>query len=49
MWKGQKLAVTVTPEMVEIVNQTSNAPITVEAWGLEYTFEQKLVLSHRSV
>ena len=37
LWKGQKLAVTVTPGMVEIVNQTGNMPITLEVWDENHT------------
>ena len=44
LWKGQKLAVTVTPDMVEIVNQTGNRLIALEVWGKEYTFESKLTV-----
>lgn len=44
MWKGQKLAVTVSPEMVEIVNQTGNAPVSLEVWGEDYTFDKELIL-----
>ncbi len=42
LWKGQKLAVTVTPDAVEIVNETRTAPVTLEVWGKEYTFEDSL-------
>ena len=42
LWKGQKLAVTVTPDAVEIVNETHTAPVTLEVWGKEYTFEDSL-------
>ena len=48
LWKGQKLTVTVTPGMVELVNQTGSASITLEVWGQEYTFEQELILPHKS-
>ena len=48
LWNGQKLAVTVTPGLVEIVNQTGSTPITVEVWGKEYTFERELILPHKS-
>ena len=41
-WKGQKLAVTATADSVEIVNETGSAPVTVEVWGQEYTFTDKL-------
>lgn len=44
LWKGQKLAVTVTPGMVEIVNQTGNGSVALESWGKDYTFEKELVL-----
>lgn len=30
LWKGQKLAVTVSRGMMEIVNEASTAPITLE-------------------
>lgn len=42
LWKGQKLAVTVTPDAVKIVNETRTAPVTLEVWGKEYTFEDSL-------
>lgn len=45
LWKGQRLAVTVTPEQVVLVNETGNAPITLEVWGKEYVFEKKLVVA----
>lgn len=44
LWKGQKLAVTVTPGMVEIVNQTGNMPITLEVWDENHTFEKELII-----
>lgn len=43
LWKGQKLAVTVTPEMVKIVNQTNSASIALEIWGEENNFEQEFI------
>lgn len=44
LWKGQKLAVTVTPGMVEIVNQADNSPVTLEVWGEEYKLNHELIL-----
>ena len=43
LWKGQKLAVTVTPDSVGIINETKTAPITLEVWGEEHTFVENLV------
>lgn len=43
LWKGQKLAVTVSKGMVEVINVTKTSPITLEVWGKEYTFEKDLV------
>ena len=48
LWKGQKLAVTVTPGMVEIVNQTGSGPISLEVWGKEYGFEKELILHNKA-
>lgn len=42
LWKGQKLSVTATADRVEITNETGTAPITVEIWGKEYTFMDKV-------
>ena len=42
LWKGQKLAVTATADSVEIVNKTGSAPVTVEIWGQEHTFADKV-------
>ena len=47
LWKGQKLAVTVTPGMVEIVNQTGMGPIALEVWGDEYIIEKELILQRK--
>lgn len=44
MWKEQKLAVTVTPGVVEIMNQTGSAPIALEVWDEEYGFEWEMIL-----
>lgn len=43
LWKGQKLAVTVSKGMVEVINVTKTSPITLAVWGKEYTFEKDLV------
>lgn len=48
MWKGQRLAVTVMPGMVEIINQTESAPVVLEVWGEEYTFEKELVVLNKA-
>ncbi len=42
LWRGQKLSVTATADTVEIVNETGAAPVTVEVWGKEYTFDKEL-------
>ena len=42
LWKGQKLAVTATADSVEIVNESSAAPVTAEIWGKEYTFTDRV-------
>lgn len=47
-WKGQKLAVTVTPGMVEIINRTGSAPVSLEVWGKEYTFKKELIVLNKS-
>lgn len=38
LWKGQRLAVTVTKDRVEIVNEKAAAPVQVEIWGKSYSF-----------
>ena len=43
LWKGQRLEVTVSKGMVEIVNQTQTASVTLEVWGEEHTFGAKLI------
>ena len=47
LWKGQKLAITVSKGMVAIVNETKTAPVTLEAWGKEYTFDTELIIIKR--
>lgn len=47
LWKGQKLAVTVLPEMVEIQNQTGSDSVAVEVWGKDYSFEKELILTRK--
>jgi len=47
LWKGENLAVTVTPGAVEIVNQTGGDSITLEVWDKEYTFEKELIIPKR--
>ncbi len=37
LWKGQKLAVTVTKEEIVIENQTNTAPVELEVKGEKYT------------
>ncbi len=44
VWRGQKLAVTVTQEDVTIENTTGAAPVTLEIWGKKYTLEDKLTV-----
>ena len=44
VWRGQKLAVTVTQEDVTIENTTGAAPVTLEVWGKKYTLEDKLTV-----
>ena len=48
LWKGQKLAVTVSPGIVEIINQTESAPVALEVWGEGYTFEKELVVLNKA-
>ncbi len=45
LWRGQKLAVTVTPDSVELVNETGSDPISLEIWGNQYTFTDRLTVS----
>ena len=40
-WKWQKLSVTARADLVEIVNVTGSAPVTVEVSGQEYIFTDK--------
>ena len=49
LWKGQRLAVTVTPGMVEIVNHTGNEPISLEVWGEDHTFEKESIVIKKDV
>lgn len=42
LWKGQKLAVTVTTNRVIIANETKAKPVTLEVWGKKRTFEETL-------
>ncbi len=42
LWRGQRLAVTVTPQGVELVNETAEAPVSLEVWGKKYTFTDRL-------
>lgn len=44
LWKGQRLAVTVTPTAVEINNETGSSPVELEVWGKEYAIEQELIV-----
>ena len=44
VWRGQKLAVTVTQDDVTIENTTGAAPVTLEVWGRKYTLEDKLTV-----
>ena len=41
-WKGQLLAVTVTEKTVEIVNETSSDPVSLEICGQEYRIEKSI-------
>ncbi len=47
LWRGQKLAVTVTPGAVEIVNQTNKEPVALEVWGEDHGFEKELIVPKR--
>lgn len=44
LWRGQRFAVTVTEDRVELVNETGAGPITLEVWGREYTFTDALTV-----
>ncbi len=48
LWKGQRLAVTVSPGMVEIVNQTGIAPVTLKVWETEYSFGKDLIVLRKA-
>ncbi len=41
-WRGRHLAVTVTEKEVEIVDETSSDPLTLEICGREYLFEKSI-------
>ncbi len=41
-WHGQRLAVTVTKDAVELVNETGTKPVSLEIWGQKYTFTDRL-------
>jgi hypothetical glycosyl hydrolase len=45
LWRGQRLAVTVTADGVEIVNETGTAPITVNVWEQVHTFTDRLTVT----
>ena len=49
LWKGQRLAVTISRNAVELVNETRSGPITLEVLGQEYTFEEKLACVKQDV
>ena len=42
MWKGQRLRVDAARDSVAITNETGRDAVSVEVWGSEYTFEDKL-------
>lgn len=42
LWKGQRLAVTVTKDAVEIVNEAAAAPVEVEIRGKHYSFIDRI-------
>ncbi len=42
LWRGQALDVTVTKDDVSLVNETKEAPISLEIWGQTYTFTDRL-------
>ena len=42
MWKGQRLRVDAARDSVAITNETGRDVVSVEVWGSEYTFEDKL-------
>lgn len=47
LWKGQKLAVTVTPRMVQITGEKQKETVTLEVWGKEYDFKEELIVVKR--
>lgn len=44
MWKGQKLAVTVSADSVKVENVTGREEVTVEIWGNEYSFTDSVTV-----
>lgn len=49
LWRGQKLTVTVAADNVEIVNETGSAPVTVEVWGQEYSFADRVSVAKNQI
>ncbi len=45
LWRGQKLAVTVTPDAVSIVNEDKTAPVSLEIWDKQYEFTDSLTVN----
>lgn len=45
MWKGQKLAVTVSADSVEVQNVTGGDEVTIEIWGNEYSFTDSVTVT----
>lgn len=43
-WKGQRLAVTVEPARVTLVNESGLAPVELEIWGRSYRFTDTLTV-----
>lgn len=44
LWKGQKLAVTVTPRTVQITGEKQKETVTLEVWGKEYDCKEELIV-----
>ena len=43
-WQGQEIHVEAEKDCVTLVNATGKAPVTLEVWGREYTFADRLTV-----
>ena len=43
-WQGQEIQVEAEKDCVTLVNATGKAPVTLEVWGKEYTFTDRLTV-----